>query len=250
MSSYSVNPFVTRTSGGLMCDSSSASCYTNIVESTSCENVCATTIVSSKGTKKGIHPILYFKYIKSRIKNISVKDLESMSTKLTKAFDEAVDAGQDVLAESFLREFNRVARELLMVKLGITKYIEYDDIMKFKRSIRDGHISDTKLKDYTRIIPAGIRKRIKSLTTIFDDFVIFHYWDENAKDVKKMTPEVKAKMQDPVLFGVIAESKRMYFIADWEDAYCDLTFDEIIDFLGKNTSRKLKTRPVAHELLT
>lgn len=40
-------------------------------------------------------------------------------------------------------------------------------------------------------------------------------------------------MRDPVLFGLINESSRFYYVAEWEDEYCDLTFEEIADKLGK-----------------
>jgi len=53
-----------------------------------------------------------------------------------------------------------------------------------------------------------------------------------------MTKEEIQKMKDPILFGMIKESNRLYFIDDWEDEYCDLTFDEIIDVIGENKLTK------------
>jgi hypothetical protein len=35
-----------------------------------------------------------------------------------------------------------------------------------------------------------------------------------------------------LLFGKIKESDRYYFIDDWEDEYCDLTLDDIIDYFN------------------
>ena len=49
---------------------------------------------------------------------------------------------------------------------------------------------------------------------------------------QKITPEEKSKMKDPILFGFIKETRRLYFVADWEDEHCDLTFDEICDVVG------------------
>lgn len=41
-------------------------------------------------------------------------------------------------------------------------------------------------------------------------------------------------MKDPILFGKIKETDKLYFIADWQDEHCDLTFDKLIDFMGKD----------------
>ena len=47
------------------------------------------------------------------------------------------------------------------------------------------------------------------------------------------------KVKDPILFGKLRNSNRFYFIADWEDEFCTLTFDELLDELdidnGENT---------------
>lgn len=49
------------------------------------------------------------------------------------------------------------------------------------------------------------------------------------------------KRKDPILFGVIAGSNKLYFIGDWIDEYCDLRFDDVVkqctdDFLSENIS--------------
>ncbi len=38
----------------------------------------------------------------------------------------------------------------------------------------------------------------------------------------------------PILFGVIKGRRRLYFVGDWVDEFCDLTFDQIADALGKD----------------
>lgn len=37
------------------------------------------------------------------------------------------------------------------------------------------------------------------------------------------------KRKDPILFGVIAGSNKLYFIGDWIDEYCDLRFDDVVN---------------------
>ena len=195
--------------------------------------------VDSNGKKKsGIHPVLYFKYIKSKFGLLEKIRLDSRLKKLEKAFYEAVDAGQDALGNKLLTELARETRESLMYAKGIRHFIERDDLVKHKNKIRDGHISDTVLKDFTRVIPKAVLEKKEKVRDLFDNFVIYHYWDEKAEENRtkkqKITPEEKAKLRDPVLFGIIKETNRLYFIADWEDEFCDLTFDEMVDVLGKD----------------
>ena len=37
---------------------------------------------------------------------------------------------------------------------------------------------------------------------------------------------------------MIKNSNKLYFIGDWIDEYCDLTFDKIIDTMGKELIEK------------
>lgn len=185
---------------------------------------------------KKISPIIYFKFLKSKLKTIQNLKLKARIKRLEKAFDKAVENGQDALAKKFLDEVARESRESILWATGYKLFIEEKDIKKHKYNIKGGHISDTHYEDYTRIIPDDVIKKKKDAEKYFDDFIILHYWNEKAKDVKKMDPDEKAKMKDPILFGKIKETNRWYFIADWEDEKCDLTFDKLIDYLGKKDS--------------
>jgi len=50
-----------------------------------------------------------------------------------------------------------------------------------------------------------------------------------------MTEKEKEKAKDPILFGVMKNSRNLYFIADWEDEYCDLTLSKMLNVLGKKS---------------
>lgn len=196
--------------------------------------------VGVKGTlvvKKGIAPQLYFKYIKKKFGVLETMRLDARLKRLEKAFNAAVANGQEALGEKILKELARETRESAMYVKGIKHFIEYDDVQKHKRNIKGGHISDTKFKDFTRVIPDDVLAKKKAVEDLFDGFVIYHVWDEEAEKKlekkQKIDPEERSRMRDPVLFGVIKESNRLYFIADWEDEYCDLTFEEIVDVVGK-----------------
>ena len=65
---------------------------------------------------------------------------------------------------------------------------------------------------------------------VFDNYVVLYY-DPDGK-VYKETAYEEAKRRDPIIFGVIAGSKKLYYVADWIDEYCDLTLDAFVDALG------------------
>ena len=196
-------------------------------------------VVSFKVDKtKGIHPNLYFSYIKKKFGVLERMRIDSRLKKLEKAFYKAIDNGQDALGEKFLKTMARETKESILYAKGIKVFIEKEDLHKYKHSIRGGHISDTKLEDYTRVIPRDVLNKKKKVEDIFDEFVIYHYWNEDVKDVKKMDREEKSKMKDPVLFGIIKEGDRLYHVASWDDDLCDLNFDEIADVLAKETNKE------------
>lgn len=186
----------------------------------------------------GIHPELYFKYIKKKFGVIETLKLDARLKKLEKAFYAALENGQNALGEKIFKDLTRETRESMMYAKGVKHFVEHADLQKFKKKIRGGHISDTKFQDYTRVIPEDVLAKKKEVDFLFDGFVIYHVWDEEAEKKREkkesITPAEKSRMKDPVLFGVIKESSRCYFIAEWSDELCDLTFEEIVDHLGKN----------------
>jgi hypothetical protein len=50
-----------------------------------------------------------------------------------------------------------------------------------------------------------------------------------AEVVTADTKEEIARKKDPILFGLIEDRRRLYFVGDWEDEYCNLTLDKIAD---------------------
>lgn len=187
-------------------------------------------------TRKEISPTLYFAYIKSKLKPFSVleeRKLKRRLDELEKSAEEAQKNGQVLLEKKCLTEWFVRLREAEIYAKGVTTYVEWDDIQKKRNLIRKGNISDTKLKDYIRAIPKSVVKKIDRVRSVFDDFVILHYFNESQKDVKSMTPDEKEKTKDPIVFGIIGQNNRMYYVADWKDEFCDLTFEELTRAIAK-----------------
>ncbi len=213
-------------------------------------NVPSSYLQSASLTKPSVQisPQLYFKFVKKNLGTLEKFKFERRIKKLEAAFEKAVENGQEVLADKMLNACVREAKESFIYAKGFKLFIEKQTLDKYKNKIRDGHISDTRFDQYTRVIPKDVLKSKEKAKGLFDGYVIYHYWNEKAQeDVKSMSKEEKAAMRDPILFGVIKESDRLYFIDDWEDEYCDLTFDEIVDVIGDDSVGELTNKPDLRE---
>ena len=114
----------------------------------------------------GISPILYFKYIKSKFKLLERGKLERRIKEIEKAFDTAIENGQELLAQKFLASITRETREAVIMAKGFKYYIDRNDLHKHKYNLSKGHISDTQYAEYTRHIPTNVVNKKKSLDGI------------------------------------------------------------------------------------
>lgn len=177
---------------------------------------------------KGLSPKVYFKYIKNKFGILEKISMDRRIAKLQKLVNEAIDNGQEALSESFFDRLVKEMRESELYAKGYRIFIEQEHLDKFRYKIRGRAISVTPLKNYVKVIPKDVIEKIKKTNGLFDTVVIVHYDPDG--NAKKLTKEEERK--DPIAFGKIAESDRYYFIADWEDEYCDLTLDDIVDKLN------------------
>ena len=199
----------------------------------------ASTLIGQLTIKKekSISPTLYFKSVKMKMGILENMRLNSRIKKLEKAFDVASNNGQIALSEKLLTNLVIQYKESYMYAKGFKLFIEREDLHKHKNNIKDGHISDTAFEYYTRVIPKNVLDKKKKAEGLFDNFVIYHYYnrdlEQKAEKSQKMTREEIQNMKDPILFGRINENDRLYFIADWEDEYCNLSFNDIVDVIGR-----------------
>lgn len=126
-----------------------------------------------------------------------------------------------------------------------TKFITEDQAVSFIRSSERGLALDL-LKDFPRIIPKDVMEKFEQADSlnVFDNYLILHYVSKSKREKRGMSQsEVDAqrkkeleKKKDPILFGVIRGSRRLYYIADWIDDDCDLTLSELLNKI--NSSEK------------
>ena len=66
----------------------------------------------------------------------------------------------------------------------------------------------------------------------FDNYLVLYFTTKGIESAELTKEEVRQK-KDPILFGVIRNSRKLYFVADWTDEYCNLTLDKMLKVLKK-----------------
>jgi len=183
----------------------------------------------------------FFESAKESVKGLDKIDIESILGKYETVLKDSINNGQIALVEKIQKYSRTLQLELILSSSKFNKYLTSDQIVKFHEvaSVHDKFKTGlclTYVKNFTKVIPKPISdlKKEADKLKIFDNYLILHY-DPSGKAVKATKAEKKAeadRKKDPVLFGVISGSTRLYYIGDWIDDYCDLTLDVIIKKLG------------------
>jgi len=181
----------------------------------------------------------FFKSIKNDSKELA--KIEKRSENYIKAIKEAKQFGQIALFEKLENMLKVVRQETQLYALGLKQIITEEQVVAFYKESEKGIRLDW-IKNFTRPIPNNflkIKKKIDDIG-IFDNYAIMHY-DPDTKSFSETIEEKKEKerkKRDPILFGLIKDSRKLYFIGDWKDEYCDLTLEEFIDKFGKKEMNK------------
>ena len=159
---------------------------------------------------------------------------------------QAQELGQKALVEKLKDLLDVVRGEAHLIQMGIKYYVTNEQVCDFYESVdEDKDLKLTWIEHFVKVIPNEIVELKNEIDKrgVFDNYVILHYDPEgNATSLTKKQIETK---KDPILFGVIENSKRLYYIGDWIDDYCDLTLEGMFEKLGEKVleinNRNLKT---------
>jgi hypothetical protein len=156
------------------------------------------------------------------------------NSKLVNELKNAVEMGQKALSEKIKDNLEIKMLENKLLVNDKFKYVSEEIIIKFALESEKGIKLDW-VKNYSRPIPEEVRVMKKKVDeyNVFDNYAIMHY-DPEGK-ATELTKEEIEKKRDPILFGVIKNSKKLYFITDWKDDLCDLTLNKIIDKYGQES---------------
>lgn len=151
------------------------------------------------------------------------------------AIKQAKEMGQQALVDK-LNESLRINRdESVLYASGYGKKIEEEQMVEFAKKSEKG-INLVYIKNFTRPIPSDIaaKKQAIDKLEVFDNYcVLFYDTTGNMSDKTAIEKEIERKKKaDPILFGMIKNSRSLYYVADWTDEYCDLTLAEFLRVSG------------------
>ncbi len=141
-------------------------------------------------------------------------------------------SGQTALLENMSFNLDIYRAESQLFATGRTKVITEENVIEFAKKASKELKLDW-VKNYTRSIPGkviDVKIKMDELN-IFDNYVVLHF-DPHGTGTK-LTEQDKKDKKDPILFGVIAGSQKLYYIGDWVDKYCDLTFEMMVETIGE-----------------
>lgn len=196
-----------------------------------------TTKSDKKDKKYTLNLLDVFKNIKlkSKEQKIFIERLRQYKDLINKANSLGQVAQEEKLIDGLVTH----VYESILYSSGFLKYIEEDDLIELQKKCKK-QLSLDYIKNFIRVIPDDVaeKKREADSLMVFDNYVILHY-DPEAKSTSMTKKEELEKVKkDPVLFGVIRGSNKLYYIADWVDEFCDLTLEKIVEKIGYVKSLK------------
>jgi len=163
-----------------------------------------------------------------------LKVFEDRNLALEKMIENARSMHQGTLLKQLLLEKEVRKFENALVATGRKKVITEAQLLKFVQGCEKGLCLDW-VADFIRPIPEEVANAKHECDKIgfFDNYVVLHFDPKNKGTSEKAREAEAIRIKDPILFGVMKGSRKLYFIGDWMDEYCDLTLQKIIDKLAE-----------------
>lgn len=146
-------------------------------------------------------------------------------------------SGQYEIAKKVEGSRSVLEAELALVKSGQLKYISEDQIVKFMLLSERGMRLEY-LRYYANILPSDVAKRkiLFDGLLVFDNYCVLYY-DGGAPKFSLIQEVIddqeRIKRRDPILFGMIKGSRKLYYVTDWVTADDDLTLDKLETVIGE-----------------
>lgn len=197
--------------------------------------------------EQALEPSEYFKILKGQLAPATEEKLAAQLGFVAEQLIAAKRAGQDEFLKRLSFTYRTIEKEQLCLANGIDQFVYRDDIKRFIDIVEPKNsIKIIELSRYARAIPVEVLTKIQETKALglFDDYCVV-YTDFTNEAVER-TEEEKAfiaKNRDPILFGYFKHEAaalkhdRFYFIADWIDEYCELTFTQMLAELGQEPKK-------------
>lgn len=197
---------------------------------------------TEENTGSELTPQQYFEEIKDRKHHIT-------DAKLVKVYDNCLDllnkykiTGQQKGMRKLMFHLECIEKEREIVKMGINTFIYRDDIEEYIDSVAKDTVKIIELENYEREIPDEIVEVVAAVKDKFDQLYVV-FTDYTGKVERQVEKERREK--DPILFGTFQNPSnrtvidRFYYLGDWEDEYCDLTLDKMVNETEKAGKRNI-----------
>jgi len=192
--------------------------------------------------QKQLNPSEYFEIVKARKQTVTDEDLSRIYDNCLDLLSKYKITGQIAGMRKLLFHLESVEAEREIVKMGITTFIYRDDIDEYIDNIAKDTVKIIELERYEREIPDEIVAVIEKVKDKFDQLYVL-FTDYTGQVERQVAKERREK--DPILFGTFQNERtktvidRFYFLGDWEDEYCDLTLDKMVNEVEASKKRNI-----------
>lgn len=169
------------------------------------------------------NPVDVFMKIKDNLSDLEPDPLKN-DEQIKQMLEDLEKSKQKAAIMSVIKAQTIKQLEAKLVEAGIVQYQTEESIIKFIKQCKKG-LCLTEIENFERVIPENVLVKFDAAeaTRVFDNYLILYY------DPSKIDNRYYTEEKDPILFGVIKGSDKLYFIADWVDEYCNLTYKDILD---------------------
>lgn len=193
-------------------------------------------------TTKTFTPSEYFQNIKDKRNSIDDEELVKIYDNCLFLLNKYKKTGQNKAIKKLIFHLKTIEKEREIVSLGIDTFVYRDDIEEFIENIAKDMVKIQDLESYEREIPDDVVAKLETVREKFDQFYIV-FTDYTGRVEKQVAKSRRDK--DPILFGTFQDQTsrtvidRFYFIGDWEDEYCDLTLDKMVNEVAKAKNKNI-----------
>ena len=194
-------------------------------------------------------PSEYFNKVKSLKFQNKVEDLDRLYDSALALLESYKKTDQIKAMQRTLFTLECITREYPLLEMGIDTFVYRTDIDEYIDSVAKNVVKTQDLRSYLRPLPQEAVEAVEKTKHIFDEYYIV-FTDYTGKVEKEVAKTRRDK--DPILFGAFIKRgennfrsqnmlcDRFYYLADWVDENCDLTFDKMIgemSSVGKEIKR-------------
>ena len=186
--------------------------------------------LSSLFERRDIPPETFRRAHDMLARNVISDDIEKAAAQLKSLIVKTRANGQMALASRLEDEHRAIIAETVLKKNGFHSYLTEKDAVELLQKSRAGIRIDF-WNDYPDIVPESVleTKRKADALRVFDNWCVMHY-DPDGSALRQMKDEEWRR--DPILFGLVVGSDRLYFVSDWTTGTDDLTVDKVCRMLG------------------